>query len=173
MCWVKYIIYFQNTLGHSDSNAGVISFFHIVVVNQCLGNARFKCWGNLTNPTHKIKKNKSNMFLSVAIDMVAGMEHDFGSYWEKENKFKSLFGVSPEVAGTMWDSYLMENGLLLRHPLAKKKHLLWALLFLFSYPTETVSCVITKASRKTYRKWCWIMITELSIILKDLVSSKT
>jgi hypothetical protein len=30
----------------------------------------------------------------VDFDMVAGMEHDFGSYWEKENKFKSLFGVS-------------------------------------------------------------------------------
>ena len=49
---------------------------------------------------HKIKKNKSNMFLSLAIDMVAGMEHDFGSYWEKENKFKFSFYTQRLVTQT-------------------------------------------------------------------------
>ena len=113
------------------------------------------------------------MFLAIAIDILPRLRHDRGSYREKEQLFKAHFGVSPLVTDTMWSTYLLPNGLLLRHSNVKKKHLLWSLFFLFSYTSEDVACSIMNTNRKTYRKWIWIVVMEISLVLKDIVSTNT
>ena len=107
------------------------------------------------------------MFLSLAIDMILTMEQDANS--ENEILFKHYFGVSPMMADLVWEK-LCNNGFKDRQKRAKQVHLLWALLFLSTYPTETEGCQMAHTTRNTYRKWVWIMISEIELIFHKVVS---
>lgn len=79
-------------------------------------------------------------------------------------KFKAFFGVSPKICELVWDQIQnkLEND---SHP----KHLLWALLFLKQYNTETTNSVLIKADEKTIRKYIWNfihLISELQVVTK-------
>ena len=108
------------------------------------------------------------MFLSLALDSILQTE-DGNTTRENEIAFKNYFGVSPMIADLVWER-LCDDGLKLRQKRAKQVHLLWALLFLFTYPKETVGCQIVSTTRNTYRKWVWIMIDELELIFHKMVS---
>ena len=77
----------------------------------------------------------------------------------QERRFNSLFGVSPIVCCRVWQACVrrLPSG-------AEPVHLLWALLFLKTYATEDVLCAIAHVDRKTYRKYTWKVVTELSNI---------
>lgn len=72
-------------------------------------------------------------------------------------KFKALFGISPQICWRVWSqlqSSLPKN----RMP----KHLLWASLFSKVYASEHVHCLLTNTTKKTFRKWTWIVINALA-----------
>lgn len=70
-------------------------------------------------------------------------------------KFRSFFGVSPNVCAELW--CLIQN-----KPInSKPKHLLWSLLFLKCYNVEHVNASIVEADEKTFRKWTWFFISAL------------
>lgn len=72
-------------------------------------------------------------------------------------RFKSFFGVSPEVCAKVWN-------LLVSDATSDPKHLLWCLLFLKQYGTEHERRVILNADEKTVRKWTWVYVKLLSEI---------
>ena len=109
------------------------------------------------------------MFLSLALDSILQTEQDGNTNRENEIMFKNYFGVSPMMAGLVWER-LCDNGLKLRQKRAKQVHLLWALLLLSTYPKETVGCQMVSTTRNTYRKWVWIMINEIELIFYKVVS---
>jgi hypothetical protein len=76
-----------------------------------------------------------------------------------DREFRSQFGVNWHVCEHIWsllDDYGKYRGC--REP----KHLLWALLFLKVYGNETTHASIVFTSPKTFRKWAWNVIEELS-----------
>jgi hypothetical protein len=77
----------------------------------------------------------------------------------EDRNFRSQFGVNWHVCEHIW-SLLDEFGKYKgrREP----KHLLWALLFLKVYGNETTHASIVLTTRKTFRKWAWNVIEELS-----------
>jgi hypothetical protein len=52
----------------------------------------------------------------------------------------------------------------------RPQHLLWAILFLTLYDTESVHARIAQVDEDTFRKWSWLYIKKLSY-LEDLVVS--
>lgn len=78
-------------------------------------------------------------------------------------KYRSFFGISPEVCAKLWR-------LLTEKPTnSKPKHLLWSLLFLKCYNVEHVNASIVEVDEKTYRKWTWIFVNQLAEL--DVVGS--
>jgi hypothetical protein len=75
-----------------------------------------------------------------------------------------LFGVSPANCSRLWD--LIKLSL---PPRASPRHLLWALFFLKQYAHEVVNANFAQCDEKTFRKWCWIVLTSLADV--DLVSA--
>ena len=108
------------------------------------------------------------MFLSLATDLILTMEQDNPNP-ENQIVFKHYFGISPMMADLVWVR-LCDNGLKDRQRRVKQVHLLWALLFLFAYPKETMGCKMVHTTRNTYRKWVWIMINEIELIFHKVVS---
>ena len=51
-------------------------------------------------------------------------------------------------------------------------HLLWTLMFLKGYHKESVNSAIAEVDEKTFRKWVWILIPEISYLEGDLVSNE-
>lgn len=79
------------------------------------------------------------------------------SYKSNLRRFKSFFGVNPDICLIIWDMIKSEAPL---H--SKPKHLLWCLNFLKQYSTEHERRSIFKADEKTIRKWTWIFVELLS-----------
>lgn len=81
---------------------------------------------------------------------------EFKSEKVAHRKFMSFFGTTPFVCSMLW-AFLepctnMPIGV-------KPQHLLWALLFLKVYATESVHCsLVGGADEKTFRKWTWIFV---------------
>jgi hypothetical protein len=80
-----------------------------------------------------------------------------------EREFRSLFGVGPAVCADLWWRCKLPAR-------TEPKHLLWALLFLGVYVSEDVLCSITKTSRKTFRKWSWLVVGLIAGEAKHVVS---
>ena len=75
---------------------------------------------------------------------------------KEERTFRALFGTSADVCSILWDYCAVHK----RRPKRgmKPKHLLWALHFLKSYGTEDVLAQWADTTRKTWRKWVWIVL---------------
>jgi len=71
-------------------------------------------------------------------------------------KFRSFYGISPEVFATLWK--LIRN----KPEGSEPKHLLWCMLFLKNYNTEHVNTAITKVDEKTFRLWTWRFVNLLA-----------
>ncbi len=76
-------------------------------------------------------------------------------------KYKTFFGVSPNVCGVAWK-------LLKQKPQGSQpKHLLWSLLFLKAYNKEHINASIAGVDEKTFREWSWEfvkMISDLRVV---------
>jgi hypothetical protein len=86
-----------------------------------------------------------------------------------EQAFRSLFGIGPAVCGHLWDHFSYWKWL---PPKMRPKHLLWALLFLKVYSTEAVLSSIAKTSRKTLRKWVWLLLPLIADMRPFVVSKR-
>ncbi|ETV65881.1 hypothetical protein H257_17522 [Aphanomyces astaci] len=71
-------------------------------------------------------------------------------------RFRSLFGVDPNIVTLLW----VEK----QHNLEETvvAHLLWALMFLKLYATETVHAALAWVDENTFRKWAWSWIEHLA-----------
>ena len=74
-----------------------------------------------------------------------------------ERKFKALFGVSRFHVSSLWFQ-LCRNEVVDFQP----RRILWALLFLNLYETEEVHARVCNVTEKTFRKWCWKVVTAIS-----------
>ena len=83
-------------------------------------------------------------------------------------RFRAFFGASPEVCSQLWD-HLSPSETINR--LARPKHLLWALIFLKVYASESVLCTLVSCpDEKTFRKWTRIFVDEISYLENSIVS---
>lgn len=86
---------------------------------------------------------------------------------QRAEQFRGAFGIHALACSQLWQKLqsaevLPENAL--------PKHLLWALFFLKNYATETVGSSFANVTKKTFRKWCWILVRQISEL--DLVRHK-
>ena len=83
-------------------------------------------------------------------------------------RFKSHFGTRPEICADIWlrlDPPSLPAG-------AKIVHLLWALMLLKVYATESVNCsVVGGVDEQTWRYWSWFFVDAVSQLEPDIVSS--
>jgi len=89
---------------------------------------------------------------------------------EMRRDFSSLFGTKVEVVFIVWQKLTSTGNM--PHG-GKPKHLLWALLFLKTYATETIMLRIIGSgggvqNRTTLRKWVWLFVHAIES-LKPLV----
>ena len=77
----------------------------------------------------------------------------------EHGKFKSFFGASAEVCFDVW--YKLDPQINISRS-AQPKHLLWALMLVKVYATEEVLAKLACCDEKTYRKWAWLFLEEIS-----------
>lgn len=97
-------------------------------------------------------------------------KHTSGSFLISIRKFRSFFGVAPNICALIWS---LLNGK--RDRGSKPIHLLWALLFLNKYDTEELHAAITEVDVKTFRKWSWTfinLISNLDVVRMLIISWK-
>jgi len=97
--------------------------------------------------------------------------HRQGSVFIQEQRFKAHFGVTPGRCEQIWC-------LLQHHPHAKilirnarPIHLMWTLLFLKLYNSDTVLSGMAGCDEKTFRKWKWTFVNAIASMRKKVVSS--
>ena len=80
-------------------------------------------------------------------------------------RFKAHFGVSPYIICCLWNRLVEDEGAPLRytgHVANSPRHLLWALLFLKLYSSESVLARICGTTEKTFRQRVWLMLISIS-----------
>lgn len=83
-------------------------------------------------------------------------------------RFRALFGISPNMASHVWEmidpTNQMPQGV-------KPMHLLWCLMFLKVYASESVLCALAGGvDEKTFRKWTWLFVYEINDLYPEIVS---
>lgn len=86
----------------------------------------------------------------------------------ERRRFHATFGTGPEMCTLIW-------GLLRAHDLLPSgglpSHLLWGLMFLKLYCSESVHCAMAGGvDEKTFRKWAWIFVDAISYLEEHIVS---
>ena len=107
----------------------------------------------------------SNQFLRMGLDMV-GLGRDWKENDSKRRcrQFKSLFGTSPDYVEIIW-STLMIKRVIRRADNPTPRHLLWALFFLKTYPTnEHLRTMARERDHKTLRKLIWTYVAAISTL---------
>ena len=82
--------------------------------------------------------------------------------------FREAFGCSSRECSLAW--LLVADGWTNRPKQATKIRFLWALSLLKTYDTETNMANSCGVDEKTFRKWAWFFIQELSFRIGDIVS---
>lgn len=72
-----------------------------------------------------------------------------------DRRYRSVFGITSAATSIVWN---LIRGDVSGNPI----HLLWALHFLKNYCKEHNGAMIWGCDEKTYRKWVWKFITEIS-----------
>ena len=84
-----------------------------------------------------------------------------------KKKFSAYFGATPLVCSYIW------RGLYYRNYIPKGGyaiHLLWALMFLKLYGHECTMAPIAGVTEKTFRKYCWSFVKQISKLKPFIVS---
>ena len=81
-------------------------------------------------------------------------------------KFRAHFGTTPQICEKLWKMLDPCDQINER---AKLKHLLWALLFMKIYGTESVLSSLVGVSEKTFRKWVWLFVEAISYLESEVV----
>ena len=82
-----------------------------------------------------------------------------------KRRFRASYGVSPEVCTQVWQMIYHSLPMLLTFD-----HLLWALLFMKIYATESVLAGSVGVDEKTYRLHVWTVIKSISNLKGNVVS---
>jgi hypothetical protein len=81
----------------------------------------------------------------------------------EDARFRAHFGTSADVCCDLWS--------LIRVDRAKPFHLLWALMLLKLYCSESVLCTLAGGvHEQTFRKWAWLFVNEISELQYSVVS---
>jgi hypothetical protein len=78
-------------------------------------------------------------------------------------EFRGHFGVPPVVCSDVWRMGSFQAG-------TRPVNILWALLFMFTYMTETILCSMIGVDPKTFRKWVWPVIHSIAAVAPRIVS---
>ena len=84
----------------------------------------------------------------------------------QRDRFLALFGVTPHVCSMIWN-YLIKFLLLPKS--AYPYHLLYSLMWMKTYKTESVLSSIARVGEKTFRNWCWDFIYAISLLEEYVV----
>ena len=86
----------------------------------------------------------------------------------EDRHFRALFGCCVDVVLKLWlllvDSDLVPSG-------ANIKHLLWTLLFLKVYPTDSTMSRMTQSDPKTFRKWINLFLDSICFLESKVAST--
>lgn len=123
-------------------------------------------------------------FSQEALEAIRELEDDFesiafglfrqgiisGSTKVRNRRMIAWIGSTPEMLARVW--YLLEEGFGGMLPRgATKERLLWALLLLKNYnSTEMNAAQCGGVDEKTFRKWAWWFLEELSFLESHVVS---
>jgi len=92
---------------------------------------------------------------------------DFESNRSFARRWVSHFELVPYVVAKVWGMLAIEAEE--KDAGAKPVHLLWALLLLKTYNTETVLAGICEVHEDTFRKWAWLFIEKVSYLEHEVV----
>ena len=81
-------------------------------------------------------------------------------------RWEWTYNVTPRMCSIIWDTIEPEQNIP-GNPLPK--HLLWALMFMNLYLTETIITALAKADPKTFRKWTWLFIEAIDAKTHDVI----
>ena len=96
-----------------------------------------------------------------------------GSSSTFERRFRSFLGASPMVVESIWNRLDPFRTIEPRHKGVKPVHLLWVLLFMKVYAEESIHTgLVGGVDEKTFRKWIWIFIKDISYLEDEVVSCK-
>ena len=114
---------------------------------------------------NKIESYGPHYFRQYGMGMIKNTPDSFSELVctkSDERSFRSIFGVSWDVTARLW-SLLESYG---ANKYKRPFHLLWALLFAKQYGNEQSHCMMVggNVSLKTFRKWVWIILEEMSSI---------
>ena len=122
-----------------------------------------------TSPPEDLKYTVADEFRILGLSMAG--KPTGGSISRQERHFKSFFGTSWVVCADAWLQIFPD--LIGENKFLKKKHMLWGLLFLKMYHTETVHSGMVGCDEKTFSKWVWKILTALADLDVELVSQTT
>ena len=113
-----------------------------------------------------MEKATAEEFLSLGHQMMRRQEG--GSASISDRRFRGWFGLPAEVAAQAWNlldpEATMPAG-------ASKLKMLWGLSLLKNYLPEEDMAAKAGVNEKTFRKWAWMFISELSALEGDVVSA--
>ena len=100
-------------------------------------------------------------FIAIGTEMQNRVRSDIA-----KRDFLSLFGITPTTCVDLWRRMMIPAD-----STVTPRHVLWGLLFLKVYASETVLCAIAKTTKKTFRYWIWMVIPRIAGLYPYLVSS--
>ena len=106
---------------------------------------------------------------SQAFEVEAKLMLGIRSKIEKQAKrlYRSAFGTSFEVCDELWFQLQKREWIV---PGGKPKHLLWGLMLMKLYVSETACAAIAGVHRHTFHKWAWILIHAIAGLRVEVVS---
>jgi hypothetical protein len=101
-------------------------------------------------------------FLCIGNAMM-GLESKLSASTERR-KFRATFGTSPAVCSLLWEMLLPVTTIS-----TKPVCLLWGLMFLKLYNSESAHCNIARVDEKTFRNWSWFFVNAIADLADDVV----
>ena len=103
---------------------------------------------------------------------ILGVSKKCRSLKVRDRRFRSAFGTSSMVIAILWQ--VSKDSVNWRYADARDVHILWAFHFMKCYSTETVHVATLQGAgdEKTFRKWVWIFLKEISYHQEEVVSEK-
>jgi DDE superfamily endonuclease len=103
--------------------------------------------------------------LLVAAQVLDYPKHRKWAIETEEQKFRSHFGCSIDVAVDVWNLIHTD----LKHA-AQPKHLLWSLVFVKIYATEDVHCrIVSWPDPKTFREYSWYFLGKIASLKEQVI----
>jgi hypothetical protein len=93
----------------------------------------------------------------------------------RRNRFVSFFGIEPLIVSIIWSMLVdVEDEIIVCFAAVdsvKPIYLLWALLFLKCYNTNTRNAAIAGVDEKTFCHWSWILVEAIANLDREVVST--